>query len=288
MSAQALPDARMDPALCLDHVTLAVADLEASVDFYQSVLGLRVVERHGPYAAMGVRGRPLVALNEVPGATRSSPRHTGLYHFALRVPTRADLGRFVRRATRAGHAPQGAADHRVSEAFYLEDPDGHGIEVYRDRPREGWRWKDGHVEMTTEAVDFAGVLAAALEGGRRAAGLPDATELGHVHLRVADLAEAERFYVDALRFDVVSVRTGAVFVSAGGYHHHFGLNTWGTAAAEPPPEQEARLLAVHLALPGSESIDQVAERLAAAGWPYEREEGSLSVVDPIGIRLEFR
>lgn len=218
-------------------VTLAVSQLDRSLPFYLDVLGFRVRSRDDARVELSAAGQStLVELVEKPGAVVRPRRSTGLYHFAILVPTRAALGRSLRWLSDRGWPLTGAADHLVSEALYLNDPDGLGIEIYRDRPRESWRTSDGELAMATDPLDLESVVR---EPGADAGwtGLDEDTVIGHVHLHVAHLAEAEAFYAGRIGFTPMVRRyPGALFVAAGGYHHHMGLNTWtGVGAPAPPP-----------------------------------------------------
>jgi catechol 2,3-dioxygenase len=221
---------------CIGEVSLTVSNLVRSVAFYTDVLGFAVVQREGRQAALGPRGgRVLVRLTEVPTAQPRTRRMSGLYHFALLVPDRAALGRSLRRLADQRWPMSGASDHLVSEALYLDDPDGLGIEIYRDRPRAEWTTDDGEVVMATEPLDLQ-ALAQEPGAERPWAGLDPRTVMGHVHLHVPDLVEAERRYCDEVGFTPMLRRyPGALFVAAGGYHHHLGLNVWAGRGAPPPP-----------------------------------------------------
>lgn len=272
--------------LGLGPVELSVADLTRSLEYYTGAVGLAVLARDGRTARLGTGGRTLLVLTEAPGARPAARGTTGLYHLALLVPARADLARFVRHYA-ALDLRLGQADHLVSEAFYLHDPDGHGIEVYRDRPRDRWTWDDGRVRMVNDPVDLDGLLAepGAAEAWR---GMPDGTVVGHVHLRVADLAASRAYYVDVLGFDVVNDGyPGALFVSAGGYHHHLGLNVWTSLDGRPGPPGTARLERAWVVLPDGNEVDRVAHRLRAAGWASERAGGRVDTLDPAGNPLSF-
>ncbi|WP_102128433.1 VOC family protein [Deinococcus planocerae] len=277
---------RLHPDLTLGHVELTVGHLARSLAFYREALGLTVLAAGEGAARLGVEGKALLALRERPGAPPAPPSSPGLDHFALLVPTRAELARLVRHIGGMG-LRLGQSDHLVSEAFYLADPDGHGIEVYRDRPRDGWRWVGGEVRMGGEPVDVPGLLR---EAGPPApwTGLSGGTVMGHVHLRVADLDAAEAFYADTLGFDVVSRWPGALFVSVGGYHHHLGLNTWQSLGGEAAPAGSARLERVWVHLPDAGALGDVAERLRLGGAPFtqpSQRAGTLEVDDPFGTRL---
>jgi catechol 2,3-dioxygenase len=284
----AAPGYRLPAGTRPGRVRLEVAGLERSLAWYEEVLGMRVLERSPGGATLGAQAgnAPLVELRERPGAAPVPRRgRLGLYHFAVLLPDRASLGRFVAHLREIG-APAGASDHRVSEALYLQDPDGLGIEVYADRPRAAWRYRDREVEMTTEPLDLRSVVAAG--GGEPWTGMPAGTTMGHVHLHVGDLAEAEAFYHRGLGLDrVVWSYPGALFLSAGGYHHHLGLNTWAAGAA-PAGEDDARLLEWELLVPGPQDEAAALESLAAAGHPAERSGEGGVVRDPWGTALRVR
>lgn len=266
-------------------VRLQVADLARSLSFYEQVLGLRVLDRQDPVATLGTTGgQPIAELHELSRA-RPVPRRgrLGLFHYAILVPDRATLGRFVAHLARIG-AYAGMSDHLVSEAIYLSDPDGLGIEVYADRPREQWRYEGRQIAMTTIPLDAEDLVRAG--GDEPWAGMPDGTIIGHVHLHVGDLQEAEAFYHDALGLDkVVWDYPGALFMSAGGYHHHLGTNTWASGA--PPAEDgDARLLEWEMILPDAESVARLANSVEQAGYTVERSSrGTVVVRDPWGTAL---
>ena len=263
-------------------VALQVADLERSLAYYTTALGFTLLDLDGPNATLGAGGTPLLLLSEVAGA-RPFPGFgvTGLYHFAILTPSRADLGRWLHHWLEVGDTAPGQGDHLVSEAFYLTDPDGNGIEVYQDRPRDTWRWSNGHVQMATDPVDVRGLLAEAAARAETWTGLPAGTRLGHMHLQIGDVAQAAAFYVDVLGFDETARISGALFVSAGGYHHHLGLNTWQSRGATPAPDGTAGLRFFVIELPHQEALNAIVERIQAAGLPYtETEPGSVAVQDP--------
>jgi len=206
---------------------------------------------------------------------------------AFRMPTRLELARSLRRLGNAGWPLQGAADHKVSEAIYLSDPDGIDIEIYRDYPRSDWPYRNGSLQMGTEPLDFEGLMQ---ELETRSDALADlhsevdrATVMGHVHLKVSDIAAAERFYVVDLGFDLIQ-RYGpsAAFVSAGGYHHHIGFNTWQSAAAPPPPAEAIGLRYLEVDLPGDDILLPVVQRLQTRGWSPVRQERGWLAHDPSG------
>ena len=218
-----------DP-ISIARVALTVRDLTRVGDWYSRVLGLERLAGDGSHLVLGAGDRPLVELRRDPAARIRAPQEAGLFHTALLLPTRADLGAWLQRAIEARTPLQGLSDHLVSEALYLADPEGNGIEIYADRPRDAWRWSGGEVAMATERLDVEGLLAAAAAPW---AGAPLGTMVGHVHLQVGDVAEAERFYHGRLGFDVTTHYPGAAFFSTGGYHHHLAANVWNSRGAGP-------------------------------------------------------
>jgi catechol 2,3-dioxygenase len=280
----------------LGPVHLQIADLARSLRFYEAALGLRVLDREGPRAVLAARADdvPLVELHERPGAREVPLRgRTGLFHFALLLPDRASLGRLVQHLWETS-VRFGSADHLVSESLYLQDPDNLGIEVYADRPRGTWQRVGRELMMATEPLDLPGLVRAAHTTSM--SGLPAGTVMGHVHLHVGDLALASAFFSEAIGFDrTVWHYPGALFLAAGGYHHHLGTNTWAGTGATPPTDEDAQLLAWSIALPGSEALDAVSRNLLRAGQPLDHggtADGGLVRVthDPWGtrIRLEAR
>ena len=272
------------PATTMGAVELTVSDLERSLGYYGEAIGLDLLESGAGRAALGAGGVELLRLVEEPGAVPATG-HTGLFHFALLVPDRPSLARWLAHAVRERVPLTGASDHYVSEALYLRDPDRHGIEVYADRPRERWEGRV-HERMTTAPLDVDDLLR---EAGDTAAeafdGLPAGTAMGHVHLQVAEIPNAIAFYRDLLGFDLVAGWGEAAFLSAGGYHHHVGANTWQSAGASPPPPGTAALRHATIVLPDASERDRVAARVADAGQePVETEAGPL-VRDPSGNAL---
>lgn len=272
----------------LGRVVLQVADLARSIAYYKGVIGLRELERSSGRAILGPdgEGRPLIELRERPGASPVPPSgRLGLYHFAILVPDRPALGRFLAHLGALGIRP-GMSDHLVSEALYLSDPDGLGIEVYADRPRETWRRQGGQLAMATDPLDSDAVIRAGR--GERWTGMPAATVMGHLHLFVGDLAAASAFYHEALAFDrTVWSYPGALFMSAGGYHHHLGVNTWA-AHAPRATEGDARLIEWELVVPAAVDVDAAAKRLTAAGHAVTAVTDACTVSDPWGTTLRIR
>jgi catechol 2,3-dioxygenase len=265
-------------------VRLTVGDLARSRDFYERALGFRATEREDGTLALGVDGEaPLVELTADASAPPRPRRSTGLFHLAVLLPTRRDLAVALRRLAEARVPLDGASDHLVSEALYLHDPDGNGIEIYHDRPREDWPHVDGSLEMATLPLDIDDVITHLPPASAKDAFAPAGTRMGHVHLQVSDLDEAEAFYAGVLGFDVmVKGYAGALFVSAGGYHHHIGLNTWRSLGDGPPPPGAIGLRTFDVVLPGADEFERVLERVSEAGISAERSNGGAVVRDPSG------
>lgn len=277
---------KMPAAAHVGMVSLTVADLVRSLRFYTDVLGLAVAESSQDYAVLAAGERPLLHLVEQRGARPKPADATGLYHFALLLPSRPDLARWLRHVAGQRWPLQGWADHGVSEAIYLADPDGNGIEVYRDRPRVEWPVARGELQMVTDPLDAQGLLRLADSDDTRWQGLPAGTTMGHIHLHVAALQPALDFYAGLLGLDVMQ-RYGpsAAFVSAGGYHHHVGLNTWAGVGAPPPPPNTAGLRYWTLVLPDQASLNDLIARLHAAHRVVEEQATGSFVRDPSGNQL---
>lgn len=253
------PGHRLPDAARPGRIRLQVADGTRALRFYRDLLGFEARQTGGGIVLAAHGGPGLIELHERPGAGRPPPGgRPGLFHVAVLLPERAALGRLLAHLRAAGVQP-GAADHGVSEALYLTDPDGLGLEIYADRPRSTWRVRGRELDLVTEPLDAADLVEA---GGRaRWEGVPDGASIGHVHLHVGDLERARRFYHDGLGLDrVVWSYPGALFLSAGGYHHHLGLNTWARNDA-PAPEDEARMLDWRLLLPDETSLRAAADAL---------------------------
>ncbi len=293
MTGPTLPDSPLTAAALLtlhpDAAELSVSDLPRSLAFYQTVLGLSVLSQAAGRAELGVAGaeRPLLVLHALPQPAPPQ-RASGLYHFALLLPSRADLGRFLRHV--AGLEVRiGASDHLVSEAIYLNDPDGHGIEVYRDRPRSEWPYEAGpqgqQLRMATDPLDVQGVLDSAGTTGWN--GLPAGSSMGHLHLKVSDQRAASAFY-QALGFEPVVELPGASFLSVGGYHHHLGLNTWESRGAGAPAANTPALRLAHFSVEAAE-FPALLARLEALQVPLQvTADGNWAeLTDPSGTRLRF-
>lgn len=283
------PGQRLPAEAAVGRVTLQIGDLARSLDYYTSVLGFEAIEQRGGATLAAAGGAdPIVDLHERPG-TRPVPRggRLGLYHFAVLLPERRALARFVRNLLQR-QVRFASADHYVSEAIYLWDPDGLGIEVYADRPRSSWQTSGRELHMGTEPLDVQGLLADA--GSEPWSGLPLGTTMGHVHLSVGDLEAARAFYHEALGFDLTVWRyPGALFMSAGGYHHHLGTNTWAAHAA-PAADDEARLLEWELRLPSPGDVQAAATSVRSAGHAVASTGSDQISRDPwnVAVRLTAR
>ena len=271
----------------LGAIRLRAGDVDRLREFYETTVGLRPLGTADSVISLGANGRALVELVGDPDAPSRPPNTTGLFHLALLVPTRADLARTLRRVADSGWRLTGASDHLVSEALYLRDPEGNGVELYRDRPREEWPLAGDSVEMATLPLDLDDLLAE--PGGEEAdEAMPGSTTLGHVHLQVADLDRAESFWVDALGLDVTARGLpGALFASAGGYHHHVGLNTWAGVGAPSPPPGGRGLVRFDLVLPHAAAVEAAAQRLARV-TDVERADDGVLAADPSGNAVLVR
>jgi catechol 2,3-dioxygenase len=277
------PGFRLPATTRVGAVHLQVSDLSRSIAYYEEVIGLRVRDRSERRAELAVAdaSRPLVTLSAPPGTRVARRGAFGLYHFAILLPDRASLGRFARHVARAGRL-SGLADHLVSEALYLSDPDGLGIEVYADRPQTTWRHRGRELVMTSDPLDVDDLMAEAGPAAWDAA--PPGTTMGHVHLHVGQLPRAEAYYHAALGLDkVVWSYPGALFLAAGTYHHHLGVNTWSpgpSAAAD-----EARLLRWELVTPDAESAETAAESLRGSGYEAQQDGAGWRSRDPWGTEV---
>ncbi len=271
----------IDPATKVGFVSLSVADLARSVAYYTQAFGFVQLDQTDNSVVLGVPGTPLLQLTEQVGARPwPTERVTGLYHFAVLVPTRADLGRWLQHWLSLGNRLPGQGDHLFSEALYLRDPDGHGIEIYRDRPRNEWPWLNGQLQGASDPVDIRGLLADGESAGTAWTGLPAGTYMGHIHLQVGDIAQTEAFYCDILGFEVMTRMPTALFISAGRYHHHIGFNIWHSRGAAPADANTAKLRFFTIDLPNEEARAAVVARLDAAGIAHTETAGVVVVRDP--------
>jgi catechol 2,3-dioxygenase len=274
------------PNTFVAEVNLKIADIERSLAFYQEVIGFQILERTEKKAKLTANGKTALLSIEQPENVIAKPQQsTGLYHFALLLPERSDLGRVLQHFIK-NNVRIGAGDHLVSEALYLNDPDGNGIEIYSDRPSSSWNWNNNAVEMTTDPIDAQGILEAGK--GEAWEGLPPGTVMGHIHLQVAELHKIEEFYVKGLGFDVVA-RYGpqALFISTGKYHHHIGLNTWAGIGVPAPPENSIGLNWYSLVLPNEETRNKTITNLEKIGASVVEENGHYTTADPSGNRIRL-
>lgn len=282
-----MPPFRLHEATRLGLVRLQISDLSRSLEYYEQLLGFRLLERSSHSATLGTPdGTPLVQLVARAGA-RPAPGQgrLGLYHFAILLPDRASLGRFITHLIQRGER-FGASEHLVSEALYLRDPDALGIEVYTDRPSSSWRREGGEIIMSTAPLDLESVVRDAR--GELWTGMPAGTRVGHVHLHVGDIATASEFYHVALGFDRTAWSyPGALFLAAGGYHHHLGVNTWAGANATSPGEDDAQLLEWTIIVPTVDQVQDAASRLAGTSHLVERDAHGIRATDPWGTRFRI-
>lgn len=282
---------RIADATRIGYVHLRVRDLERSLAFYLDVLGLKLVSGGAHTATLSATGRGpgLIVLTARKDAPARPPRSTGLYHFAIRLPSRRALALMIRHLEQMQWPVQGYADHDVSEAVYLGDPDGIGIEVYADRPRDEWPLRNGQVEMVTEPLELDRLMRELDTWPGEWEGLDPATDIGHIHLRVSNLEAAEEFYHGVLGFDVMQRDlVGALFLAAGGYHHHIGANTWASLGAPRPPADAVGLISFGVLVPDADTLREVTKRLGSARSPlWNQDDGSVRAADPDSIFIEF-
>ncbi|SDZ82467.1 catechol 2,3-dioxygenase [Thalassobacillus cyri] len=270
------------PITFVKHVNIKVQNLERSLDYYQEVIGVKILEQTNKRAKLTADGKTcILSLEQPENATAKQGRTSGLYHFALLVPRRSDLANIVHHFIAKG-IRIGSSDHLVSEALYLNDPDGNGIEIYVDRDPSVWKWKNGEVAMTVDPLDFADLLQAG-NSEEPWKGLPAGTVMGHIHLHVSHLKEAEEFYTKGLGFEVVNRFGGqALFISSGNYHHHIGLNTWAGVGAPEPPKNSVGLESFTIMLPDEEYRNNVIASLERVGASVTEENGIVTTKDPSG------
>lgn len=276
------------PAAQIGVVHLKVRDLDRSLAFYQEVIGFRVLRQSGSIAELTADGQHPLLILEANARYRVLPEQSvsGLYHFAILVPNQVTLGLALRNLIRH-QIPVGQGDHLVSEALYLSDPDQNGIEIYADRPRETWeKTTSGEIRMTTDPVDIENLLTLSEQAEWH--GLPEGTRIGHVHFHVGDLQQAEQFYCGILGFEVtLHFGASALFISAGDYHHHIGLNLWAGKGAPPAPEDAVGIRYFTTELPDVPALEAVESRLAEAKVTYVREGNELRLSDPFGIGIRL-
>ncbi|MBM4760943.1 VOC family protein [Bacillus sp. B15-48] len=276
-----------EPNIYVSQIELKVQDLQRSLDFYQNIIGFKILNQTEQKAVLTADGNtPLVTIEQLENIIPKQPRTTGLYHYALLLPSRADLARIIQHFIKTQFPLQGASDHLVSEALYLADPDGNGIEIYSDRPASQWEWKSGEVAMDTRPLDIEGILA---DGDEKPwTGLPSGTIMGHIHLHVSELKKTEEFYCNGLQFDVVTRYGGqALFISTGKYHHHIGLNTWAGIGAPAPAENSVGMSAFTIVFPSETVRDEAIGRLRQMGVTISEDKNVFIAYDPSGNRMKL-
>lgn len=275
------------PTTFVGHVKIKVENLVRSLNFYQEVIGFNVLEQTDTSAKLTTDGKTSILSLEQPANVRPKQgRTTGLYHFAILLPKKSDLANIVAHFVKKG-IKFGSSDHLVSEALYLNDPDGNGVEIYIDREPSEWNWKGEEVAMTVDPLDFKN-LVTHLIPGKSWQGMPIGTVIGHIHLHVSELKKTEEFYVKGLGFDVVNRYGGqALFLSSGKYHHHIGVNTWNGIGAPNPPENSTGLQFFTLILPNEDARKQVVSNLKKIGANVKEENNKFITQDPSGNQIEL-
>lgn len=283
----ALPTFASRTPLHIGGLGLTVRVLDRVAAFYRDVIGLSVIERTASGVHLGAGGVAFLQLTERSDLEPDDGRSAGLYHTAFLMPTRADLARWAMHVAQARVPIAGASDHGVSEAFYLDDPEGNGVEVYADRPPDTWQWKDGLVSMPTEPLDIPALVAVLGDSPEPYRGAPDGLRIGHVHLRVGDLAPAERFYREGVGLELTRKRHGAAFMSSGHYHHHVAGNVWQSAGAGPREPDRAGLAWFSLAVNDGAMLDAIRARLTDQGAAVRPIADGIEATDPWGTRVRF-
>jgi catechol 2,3-dioxygenase len=283
----ALPTFANRTPLHIGMVGLVARDLDLLANFYRDLLALRELSRSGGTVRLGTGDVPLIEIEHRPNAKPDDPAQAGLYHTAFLMPTRRDHARWITHIARNKVPITGASDHGVSEAFYLDDPEGNGIEVYNDRPRERWTWENGLVTMLTKQLDIEAILEDIDRGTATYSEAPAGLRIGHVHLRVGSIEKAEEFYRGALGLDLTRRRGGATFMSSGGYHHHVGANVWHSDGAGRRDPDRAGLAWFSMDTADRAAYDAAVARLKSANAPVNALSGGIEISDPFGTRLRL-
>jgi catechol 2,3-dioxygenase len=277
------------PVTHVGEVGLKVLDLKGMTRFYKDVIGFEVLEETENSVVLGAGGKALLKLEAIDGLTPKKARYAGLYHFAILLPNRKELAKILIHLHNSG-IRVGSSDHLVSEALYLNDPEGNGIEIYRDRNPKEWNWNGDQVDMAVDPIDAQGLVRTAREAGEAWQGMPAGTVMGHIHLHVSNLQEAQKFYADGLGFEIVASMGGqALFLADQKYHHHIGLNIWNGVGIPVLPEKEAGLHYYTLILENEEKRSRLAKQLQTLGAEITEHTNYLETTDPSGniIRLMF-
>ena len=277
---QASPTATIHPNTEMGVITLKVADLDRSMAFYNEIIGMRTLTQDLQSATLGVAARPIVRVEAVANAQRQPRGTTGLYHAAILLPDRLSLAIKIAQLAAAKYPIEGYADHLVSEAFYLSDPDGNGLEIYRDRPRSEWPRINGNIQMASDPIDLDEFFSHSPNPVPGDMALPIGTTLGHVHLRVGNIASAQQFYQKVMGFDLITIMPSALFLSAGGYHHHLGMNIWESRNGQPAPASSVGLREFSIYVPDIAEQDRLTAQIEAAGVGVERTGDVVLVRDP--------
>jgi catechol 2,3-dioxygenase len=283
----AFPTAASRAPLHIGAVGLAVRDLDRLTAYYRDMLGLAVQERTPQSATLGAGGIALLELIERPDALPDDQHEAGLYHTAFLMPTRADLARWILHAAKSRVPISGAADHDVSEAIYLDDPEGNGVEVYADRPREMWRRDGDLILQKTDPLDIDAIIREVDPTTAVYPGAPEGLRIGHIHLRVGNIAKAEAFYLGALGLDLTRRRSGASFLSSGGYHHHVAVNVWHSNGAGMRNARRAGLDWFAMEINDQPTMDDIKKRLEAAGVAIDAIPGGFAARDPWGTSIRL-
>jgi catechol 2,3-dioxygenase len=283
----AMPTFASRAPLHVGAVGLIARDRDLLSNYYRELLGLTELERTATRSRLGVGDTTLIEIEHRPGAKPDNSAEAGLYHTAFLMPTRQDHARWIMHIANARIPISGASDHGVSEAFYLDDPEGNGIEVYSDRPRERWTWENGLVTMQTNQLDIEGILREIDPKAATYPAAPGGLRIGHVHLRVGDIEKAEQFYRGALGLDLTRRRGGATFMSSGGYHHHVGANVWHSESAGPRDPDRAGLAWFSVEAADRATFDATANRLKAANAAVNANDEGIETADPWGTRIRL-
>lgn len=270
-----------EPNIYPQKINLKVTNIQTSLQFYEGVLGFKVLHRTTNEASLTTDGEQvLVHLSQPDGIQKKEPRRTGLYHFAILLPSRNELAKIIRHFIKVNYPLQGASNHDVSEALYLADPDGNGIEIYADRAHKSWEWENDQIVMGTNALDVQSIMSE--WDGSEWSGMPKETIMGHIHLHVNNIEAARSFYCDGLGFEVVtSYGNQALFISTGKYHHHLGLNIWNGTMAVAPSTNSAGMAFFTLVFP-KEKLEAALVRLRAMNIEVDRNQDGYMVQDPAG------